>query len=291
MSRFAAVPTAALDDERVEAMHIRVLTSLCSFADKDGWCRVGQDRIAKRARTNKARVSQAISDLCDWGWVDRIRHGKQQANAYQVLMDRDFDPELSADYGDIESEEVADTANHSCRESKSQLPTRQIHKNTVSNTVSNKVDFSIFEEAWKLYQSCSLKASGQTKKKARDQWGRSVRKADPQEILKAIRLAVEARRAPKDFIPPLPDMFRWLKDERYADVLREAKPRIVETPVEDWKVAARNYVDSSGNTWPAYLGDPPHYPTCRAPDEILNRIRRLLADDPAAPKIPQRSAA
>ncbi|PHR83115.1 helix-turn-helix domain-containing protein [Henriciella sp.] len=165
------------------------------------------------------------------------------------------------------------------------------YKEEPEGTGKSKVDFSIFEEAWKLYQSCSLKASGQTKKKARDQWGRSVRKADPQEILKAIRLAVEARRAPKDFIPPLPDMFRWLKDERYADVLREAKPRIVETSIEDWKTAARNYVDSCGNTWPAYLGDPPHYSTCRAPDEILNRIRRLLADDPAAPKIPQRSAA
>ena len=165
------------------------------------------------------------------------------------------------------------------------------YKDEPERTGKSKVDFGIFEEAWTLYQSCSLKASGQTKKKARDQWGKVVKATDPQDLLKAIRLAVEARRAPKDFIPPLPDMFRWLRDERYADVLREAKPRIVEPSLEDWKVAARNYVDSLGNTWPAYLGDPPHYATCKAPDGILKGIRRELAGNPSAPTIPERSAA
>lgn len=147
MSRFAAVPTAALDDERLEALHIRVLTSLCSYADKDGWCRVGQDLIAKRARTNKARVSQCLGDLSGWGWVQKQRVGKKRVNVYRVILDLDFDASIP-----VEDECVAETANHlSCPPSKSRLPREQITvaetanplgtplSNTVSNTVSAPV--------------------------------------------------------------------------------------------------------------------------------------------------------
>ena len=144
MSRFAAVPTAALDDPRIEAMHIRVLTSLCSFADKDGWCRVGQDKIAARARTNTARVSSSISDLTRWGWVNKKRIGKMKANVYQVIMDRKLDASIPMP----DDECIAETANHmSCQDSKSQLPEEQITVaetanpigTPLSNTVPNTV--------------------------------------------------------------------------------------------------------------------------------------------------------
>ena len=145
MSRFAAVPTAALDDDRLEALHIRVLTALCSYADKDGWCRVGQDLIAGRARTNPARVSQCISDLVAWGWMRRQRVGKMKANVYQVLMDCEMDVSIPLP---TEQEHLANPANHvTCPPSKSPLPVEQItlahtanpigtpFSNTVLNTV------------------------------------------------------------------------------------------------------------------------------------------------------------
>jgi hypothetical protein len=145
VSRFAAVPTAALDDDRLEALHIRVLTALCSYADKDGWCRVGQDEVAGRARTVPARVSQCIGDLVKWGWVRRQRIGKKAVNVYQVLMDCAFDPSIQMP---DEQERLAPTANHvTCPPSKSNLPPEQItlaptanpigtpFSNTVLNTV------------------------------------------------------------------------------------------------------------------------------------------------------------
>lgn len=147
MSRFAAVPTAALDDERLEALHIRVLTALCSYGDRDGWCRVGQDQIAKRARTNEARVSSCISNLVEWGWVRKQRVGKMRVNIYQVLMDCEADPAI-----DLPVEQIADTANHTCPPSKSLLPTEQVtlattanpirtpFSNTVSNTAASSPD-------------------------------------------------------------------------------------------------------------------------------------------------------
>jgi len=149
MSRFAAVPTAALDDERLEALHIRVLTALCSYGDKDGWCRVGQEQIAARARTNPARVSACITALVEWGWVRKQRVGKMRVNVYQVLMDCDMDAAIDLP---TEQEQIADTANHTCPPSKSLLPAQQVtlaptanpigtpFSNTVSNTASSSAD-------------------------------------------------------------------------------------------------------------------------------------------------------
>jgi len=146
MSRFAAVPTAALDDERLEALHIRVLTALCSYADKDGWCRVGQDEVAGRARTVPARVSQCIGDLVKWGWVRRQRIGKKAVNVYQVLMDCAFDASIQMP---DEQERLAPTANHvTCQPGKSNLlpeqitlaPTANPIGTPFSNTVLNTVE-------------------------------------------------------------------------------------------------------------------------------------------------------
>jgi len=149
MSRFAAVPTAALDDERLEALHIRVLTALCSYGDKDGWCRVGQEQIAARARTNPARVSACITALVEWGWVRKQRVGKMRVNVYQVLMDCDMDAAIDLP---SEQEQIAHPANHFCPPSKSLLPTQQVtlaptanpigtpFSNTVSNTASSSAD-------------------------------------------------------------------------------------------------------------------------------------------------------
>lgn len=149
MSRFAAVPTAALDDDRLEALHIRVLTALCSYADKDGWCRVGQDQISKRARTNPARVSQCIGDLVSWGWLRRQRIGKMRVNVYQVLMDCDYDASIDLP---TEQEQLAETANHmTCQPSKSELPSEQITlaetANPIGTPFSNTVQNTVFERA------------------------------------------------------------------------------------------------------------------------------------------------
>jgi hypothetical protein len=145
MSRFAAVPTAALDDERLEALHIRVLTALCSYADKDGWCRVGQDKIALRARTNPARVSQCIKDLSDWGWMRRQRVGKMKVNVYQVLMDCEMDAAIDLP---TEQEELAETANHvTCHPSKSLLPVEQITLAPTANPIGTPFPNTVLNTA------------------------------------------------------------------------------------------------------------------------------------------------
>lgn len=240
MSRFAAVPTAALDDQRLEAMHIRVLTALCSFSDKDGWCRVGQDKIAERARTNVARVSQAIGDLAGWGWVNRTRFGKQRANAYQVVMDREFDPEIIApadlESGDLPEEQFAETANHICRDSKSHLPTRQIHKNTVLNTVSNTGTSdqlaSVLKAIWGAAPQPSRERS--SKKRLAEAVAKILKARKditPDQLLAAWRSFVQTPDARKEQGRFCPGIHVWLNDNRFDAFIRSDKPAADELPL------------------------------------------------------------
>ncbi len=128
-----------------------------------------------------------------------------------------------------------------------------------------------FEDAWNLYRSCKLK-SRQTKKLAKAQWPKAIKKADPETILKAIRQEVEDRKNPKDFIPNLPDMHRWLRDERWQDV--EAVTPEQPKSLEDWKQAAVDYCELG--VWPVTLGPPPHQPGCKAPVGLLKSIANRM---------------
>jgi hypothetical protein len=77
---------------------------------------------------------------------------------------------------------------------------------------------------WRTYQSCGLKAHGQSRKKAWEAWQQAVKQESPERLLEAARRAVEEVRrltAAGMFCAPLPDAFRWLRDERYAVFLDE----------------------------------------------------------------------
>jgi len=130
-----------------------------------------------------------------------------------------------------------------------------------------------FDDAWNLYGSCKLKAR-QTKKLAKAQWSKAVKKADADTILKAIRREVEDRKDPKGFIPNLPDMHRWLRDERWQDV--EAVTPEQPKSLEDWKQAAADYCELG--VWPVTLGPPPHQPGCKAPVGLLKTIAKRMQE-------------
>lgn len=80
-----------------------------------------------------------------------------------------------------------------------------------------------FEAFWKAYQSCPSKANNQSKRKAWDEYKLVVRDGtDPADLLRAAEAAVkecQARIGLGEFCAPLPDCFRWLRDERYAVLL------------------------------------------------------------------------
>lgn len=151
-----------------------------------------------------------------------------------------------------------------------------LYKEEPEGTGNTKSDSPSFEDAWKTYQTCKLKA-GQTKKLAKAQWPKAVKKAGgPERILKAIQTEVAARKNPDGFIANLPDMHRWLKNERWDDVESSVPARVSveELTRDEWANTFRHYVESG--TWLIPdISPPPNHPDCKGPPEMIEHYRKL----------------
>ena len=91
-----------------------------------------------------------------------------------------------------------------------------------------------FKAFWNVYQSASHKATSQSKNKAFEQWKQACKDESPERLVEAARRAVEQVKQAKtndEWCAPLPDAFRWLRDERYAVLLEDHQavgPRIID---------------------------------------------------------------
>jgi hypothetical protein len=84
-----------------------------------------------------------------------------------------------------------------------------------------------FTAFWNEYQRAPLKANAQSKNKAFVQWKEALKLETPERLLEAARKAVEEVKQAKvqdEWCAPLPDAFRWLRDERYAVLLEDHVP-------------------------------------------------------------------
>lgn len=131
-----------------------------------------------------------------------------------------------------------------------------------------------FEEAWKLYQSCPHKA-GQTKKLAKAQWQKAVKRAGGAEpILKAIGATLAKQRKAEGFIENLPDMHRWLSRDKWQDAPVIKVETAADLTLDEWATAMRHWVDT--REWLAgYISPAPDEPGCQAPAKMLRHAAKL----------------
>jgi hypothetical protein len=90
-----------------------------------------------------------------------------------------------------------------------------------------------FTAFWNEYQRAPIKANAQSKNKAFEQWKQVMKHETPERLLEAARRAVEQVKQAKmqdEWCSPLPDAFRWLRDERFAVLLEghiPAGPQVI----------------------------------------------------------------
>lgn len=93
MSRFIIIPRRVLSDQRLSSMtHLRVLMAIGTHTDRNGWAYVHRKTLADGVGVSRARISQCVSDLREWGYVEvaeqkRDSDGGQTCNLYRVLFD------------------------------------------------------------------------------------------------------------------------------------------------------------------------------------------------------------
>ncbi len=105
---------------------------------------------------------------------------------------------------------------------------KHICKDLSSRKSRKRPDYSDeFLAFWNEYQKAPTKAIGQSKYKAFDQWRDAVKREAPERLVEAARRAVELVTQAKlqdEWCAPLPDAFRWLRDEHYAVHLEDHVP-------------------------------------------------------------------
>ena len=125
-------------------------------------------------------------------------------------------------------------ASNSSSSNKEDISKTHIYTVGKSRKSREKPDYSDgFLAFWNEYQRAPIKAIGQSKSKAFAQWREALKTETPERLLEAAKRAVERVKQAKvqdEWCAPLPDAFRWLRDEHYAVHLEDhvpAGPRMV----------------------------------------------------------------
>jgi hypothetical protein len=265
-----------------------VLLMMADAANDDGagiWKSIST--ISEACEISTRTVMRSLQELEEKGLIQRT--GSRSVRGGKVTV---WDIDLGVlkrfqSPGDTESPSDSQSLNpvtlsHESGDTESHKPIQNLSKEPIHNC-SKK-----FEQAWKLYNSTENKAN-QVKKTALAAWKRATKKTDPEIILSAIQAEVDARSNSEQWIPALPQMQRWLKEERWESIETTAKP---ETPEN----APRNTGEQTANGQAIYeLNGERFYFGASGPTKIkeANHARSNRERDPAMGEVqtPRRAQA
>ena len=156
--------------------------------------------------------------------MEVIRHGAYKSAVEPFLSDR-MSEEINHRVSDPNPSRAVDPTSPDIPDQRAEvLPS----SNYYAQKKQKKTDYTEgFNEFWKRYQSAPRKAIGQKKPLAFEAWKQALQEASAEEITKAIAAAIAEQQQliKKDqFCAPLPDCFRWLRDECYAVYLEDNAP-------------------------------------------------------------------
>jgi len=220
MTRFAAIPSAAIEDTRLTGADLNVLAALGYHTCKDGWCWPSQDTIAVKARLSRQFVVESMKRLIRWGYVERyIENNNTRKIRYRVILDVANAPEEVKPQPVVTPVASPDRSMSSHTTGRVASPDRSCrvtrHKQEPSNN-SKEQDAAagLFEEVWaawaRKHKSAKISGRGAGKAKTAEIFKRKAAKTDPAVIRSAI-MAFLAKTEAK-FVPGLNV---YLNQERY----------------------------------------------------------------------------
>jgi hypothetical protein len=234
-SGFAVVPYRLMD------MHPDYkIWGVYACLHRHGWnssqgCFASVLTISRETSICEKVVQRCLSELVKTGWVDvELRPG--QTTIYHIRVDHPEQKEPRSKMTRIKNAPGTPGKNAPPTRSKNAPLTRTHEQEPITRTLLKlESEFpavseppkrkprakgsEAFERFWKLYLSAPVRASSQSKPKALSQWQKTIRIEPEAELLKALETEIAHQQAAGgEFVSPLPDCFRWLRDERYATV-------------------------------------------------------------------------
>ena len=234
-SGFAVAPYNLMDSG-IDPKAIVVFLWLHRF----GWnspkgCYASLGTIAERSGLSRKIVQRSISQLVTGGWVEVERRPGRTAVFHVVLENLgrkrpkvENDPGQKRPRGQVKNDLPTQVENDLQTKTHKQEPiTKTLIKledelpapQAPSKRRTRAKGPEEFENFWKLYLSAPVRAASQSKPKALAQWKKTTSHDCNETLMQALEVEIAHQRsAGDDFVIPLPDCFRWLRDERYATV-------------------------------------------------------------------------
>lgn len=242
-SGFAVVPYRLMD------MHPDYkIWGVYACLHRHGWnsshgCFASVPTISRETGICEKVVQRCLSELVKTGWVDvELRPG--QTTIYHIRVDHPEQKQPGSKITRVKNAPGTRSKNAPPTRSKNAPLTRTHEQEPITRThIKLQTGFAAvseelfelspeppkrkphakgseaFERFWKLYLSAPIRATSQSKPKALAQWQKTIRTESEATLIKAIETEISHQHLAGDtFISPLPDCFRWLRDERYATV-------------------------------------------------------------------------
>ena len=234
-SGFAVAPYPLMDSD-IEPKAIIVYLWLHRF----GWnspkgCYASLQTISERSGISRKVVQRSIATLVSRGWI-AVEHRPGDTAVYHVQVEDPGQkrPKVENDPG--QKRPRGQVKNDLATQVKNDLQTRTPKQEPITRTLLKlQSEFAAvseepkrrtrtkgpedFERFWKLYLSAPVRAASQSKPKALAQWRKTICHDTVDTLVKALETEIAHQQAAGDaFVSPLPDCFRWLRDERYATV-------------------------------------------------------------------------
>jgi len=104
--RYSIIPVRAIEDPHIHGAALRVLVSLGSYADRDGFCYPSQSTLARRLRVSRQAINQQIRVLEQLGYLQITRRknysGDETSCLYRIYFE-DPTPLESKEIGGVHS--------------------------------------------------------------------------------------------------------------------------------------------------------------------------------------------
>ncbi|MEO0975990.1 MAG: helix-turn-helix domain-containing protein [Pseudomonadota bacterium] len=208
-SRFSQVPAEAVLDQDLTETDFRVLSIIGLYLNRDKEAWPMQSTVAEQLGKSQTTVNRSIKRLEAKGYISSRKKFENQPGTHRVYR-------VEFVEGGIGKNDYSGNSSKG-RISGNSSKGRISHKNNPEEQPNKKNKSKRFEEAWDLYRSCRKKAN-QVRKSSEAEWQRAVAKAEPEKIISAIKIEVESRNRATGWVAPLPNMVRWLKEERWNSV-------------------------------------------------------------------------
>ena len=234
-SGFAVIPYQLMDtqpDYKVWGVY--------ACLHRHGWnsahgCFASVATISRETGICEKVVQRSLSTLVKDGWIDvQIRRG--MTTVYHIRVENLEQKEPRSKMTRVKNAPGTPSKNAPPTRSKNAPLTRTQEQEPITKTlIKLETEFPAvseppkrkarakgpedFERFWKLYLSAPVRAASQSKPKALAQWKKTICHDSNDTLVKALETEIAHQQSAGDaFVIPLPDCFRWLRDERYATV-------------------------------------------------------------------------